>query len=162
MIAHDIRYTVLEDEPYLLSWLQDKNNLQWFPISDGDEVKEAAKNWIAYSKFKCSLTTTVDNQPAAIGTLFLMPYRKVAHHCMFYLLVDSKLQKKGLGRSMLKNLLNLARNYFRLESVYAEIFNDCPITKLLEENKFEFIIQQNHFLKDNTTYKSRIILEHFF
>jgi len=162
MVEHDIRYTVIEDEPHLVTWLSDKDNLMWFPLASENEVKEAAKNWIAYSKFKCSLTATINKTPCAIGTLFLMPYRKVAHHCMFYLIVDKKWQKQGIGESMLKNLFNLAKNYFRLESIHAEVYGGCPILPLLAQNNFIEFARQEHFVKEGTEYKERILLEHFF
>ena len=42
-----------------------------------------------------SLTATINHVPCGIGTLFLMPYKKVAHHCLFKLIVDPHWQRKG-------------------------------------------------------------------
>ena len=155
---HDIRYSEASDERALLKWLLDPDDLQWFPMSEGEELNIAVRNWIGFSKFRSSLTATVKGEPAAVGTLFLMPYKKVAHQASFYLIVDKRWRKKGIGDSMLKNLLNLAKNYFRLDSLYAEIYEGCPILSVLEKNGFERFVYQKDFVKDNG-YKARIILE---
>ena len=51
-----------------------------------------------------------------------MPYKKVAHHCLFKIVVDPKHQRKGIGRALLKNLKHLAKTYFHLELMHIEVF----------------------------------------
>lgn len=162
MLEHDIRYTRPDDLCFLEKWLMDSDNLKWFPVSSIEEIKEMAKNWVSYYKINSSLTATIGSVPCAIGTLFLMPYRKTMHHCMFYLIVDSAFKKQGIGTSMVKNLLNLASNYFCLESVYAEIYEGCPILSILQKLDFEVFAIQEKFVKSQGGYKERILLEHFF
>lgn len=159
---HDIRYTDFYDLGHLTQWLSNPEILQWYPMSIGKEVEEAAKNWIGFSKYKCSLTATVKNEVCGIATLYLMPYRKVSHHCMFYMIVDSKWQRQGIGTSLLRNLMNLAGNYFSLESIHTEVFEGSPIIPLLEKLKFESFAKLEHFAKVDGKYLSRILYEHVF
>lgn len=161
MLDHEIRYSTLDDEQYLVKWLSDVENSQWFPVSTEQEIKDWSKNWIGFSKFKSSLTATVENIPYSIGTLFLMPYRKVAHQCLFYMIVDKNYRGQGIGFSMLKNLLNLAKNYFHLELIYAEVFEKCPILPLMAKLNFETFAIQDNFVHDAEGYKQRILLEHY-
>ncbi len=161
-ISFDIRYSQMEDGSALHSWLSDPETHVWFPVSTAKEIEDFAKNWIGFSRFRSSLTATVLAKPVAIGTLFLLPYKKVAHQCSMYLVVDPEMRGKGIGTSMVKNLLNLAANYFRFESVYAEIYEGCPLLSILNKSSFEQIVYQERFVKDEGRYLARILMEHTF
>src|SRR6185295_18423587 len=100
----DIRYTYITDAKYLKEWLKAPGVSHWFPMSTEKEIDDAAQAWMGFSRYSCSLTCTVDSIPCAIGTLFLMPYRKVAHHCLIKLIVDPNYRRRGIGTSLLKNL----------------------------------------------------------
>ena len=78
----DIRYSENEDLAGLERLFEEPSACDDFPFGF-DERKDALKNWIGFSKYKASLTGTIKGEPVAIGTLFLMPYKKVAHHCSF-------------------------------------------------------------------------------
>ncbi len=155
----DIRYSTLEDLSYLQEWFKGPKAFDDFPFNP-KESDDMLKNWIGFSKFKASLTGTIRDIPAAIGTLFLMPYRKVAHHCSFYLIVEAKHRRKGIGESMVKNLLHLAKTKFRLESVHAEIYEGSPILSVLKKLQFVEFVRQENYVKVDGKYKARILLEY--
>lgn len=157
----DIRYTTMEDLPYLQEWFQDPAACDDYPFN-ATEKEDSLKNWIGFSKFKASLTGTIENVPVAIGTLFLMPYRKVAHHCSFYLMVDPKHRRKGIGTSMLRNLLHLAQNRFKLESVHVEIYEPSALLPILLKLGFEQSVRQENFVRIDGCPRARLLLEHFF
>ena len=161
MPGFDIRYSTLEDLPYLQQWFQDDTACGDYPFGPV-EKEEALKNWMGFAKYKASLTGTMDDLPCAIGTLFLMPYRKVAHHCSFYLIVDPTHRRKGIGASMLRNLLHLAKDRFRLESVHVETFEPSALLPLLQKLNFELFARQENFVRYDGCSKARLLLEHFF
>ena len=132
-----------------------------FPF-DFEEKDESLKNWIGFAKYKASLTGLMNGVPCAIGTLFLMPYRKVAHHCSFYLMVDPTQRRKGIGTSMIRNLLHLAKIRFRLESVHVEIFPPSALVSVVEKLNFKPFARQDDFVKIGDCSRPRILLEHFF
>lgn len=157
----DIRFS----EPSDLSFLQKCFSVQGacddFPFGT-NEMEDALKNWIGFSKYKASLTGALENVPCALGTLFLMPYKKVAHHCSFYLIVDPEHRRKGIGTAMIRNLLHLAKTRFRLESVHAELYEPSGLVPLLQKLEFiEFARQENYIHIDGCT-RPRILMEHFF
>lgn len=159
----DIRYSEMSDLKMLKKWLSRKEDLFWFPFSGGEKIDESARNWIGFSRYRASLTAIHQNKPCGIGTLFLMPYKKVAHNCLIYLIVDPKYRKKGIGRSLVKNLKNLAQNYFSLEGIYAEIFEGCELLSILEKEGFKISAMQENYVKDaEGKYRSRILMEIFF
>jgi len=156
----DIRYTSLDDEKYLLEWIKQEENNKWFPMSTEKEIAISCKNWVGFSRFKCSLTATIEGKPVGLVTLFLMPYRKVAHLCMFYLIVDQNMTKKGIGTALLRNAINLAKKYFRLESLYVEVFEGAPVIKLLEKFNFKKFAEQPDFVREDGISMSRVLMEH--
>jgi putative acetyltransferase len=155
----DIRYTHVDDAPYLREWLDSAGMLHWFPMSVEKEVEDAAACWIGFCRYSCSLTATVQGVPCGIGTLFLMPYRKVAHHCIFKLIVNPKYQRQGIGTSLLKNLKHLAKNYFRLEMIHIEVFEGNPIIELLLKSGFEEFARQERYVKEEGRYLARILFQ---
>ncbi|NGX33216.1 MAG: hypothetical protein K1060chlam4_01277, partial [Candidatus Anoxychlamydiales bacterium] len=117
----DIRYTQMSDYGHLFKWLKEKENNEWFIFSTKKEIENSARNWIGFSKFKASLTGVLNDRVVAIANLFLMPYKKLAHEAMIYLIVDKDFRKKGIGSDMLKNLIHLAKNDFKLETIFVEV-----------------------------------------
>ncbi|MBS0653306.1 MAG: GNAT family N-acetyltransferase [Verrucomicrobia bacterium] len=157
----DIRYTYLTDAPYLRDWLLMEEVQRWFPVSQEKEIDDAAQCWVGFSRYNSSLTATIDNVPCGMGTLFLMPYKKVAHHCLFKLVVEPKHQRRGIGRALLRNLKHLAKNHFRLELMHIEVFEGNPFIHLLEELDFHEFARQEKFVKDGGRYLSRILYQSY-
>ena len=159
----DIRYTSMKDLKQLLEWVKKPENSKWFPFTTKNEIESSAKNWIAFSKYRASLTGSLNNEIVAIGTLFLMPYKKLAHEAMFYLIVDEKHRREGIGQDMLKNLINLAQNHFKLETVFAEVYAGCPIIGLLKKMKFEKSATQEKYVKEGPNkYLDRLLFDIWF
>ena len=157
----DIRFTDQDDLFSLQKWFSIAGTCDDFPFGDG-EVDEALKNWIGFAKYKASLTAMIHNVPCAIGTLFLMPYKKVAHHCAFYLIVDPEHRRKGIGTAMVRNLLHLAKTRFRLESVHAELYDPSAMHPLLLKLRFKEFARQDNFVHVDGCSRARILMEHFF
>jgi putative acetyltransferase len=155
----DIRFSTMEDGVWLEKWLLTPGMLHWFPMSAGKEIGENVQNWIGFSRFNASLTALIDETPCAIGTLFLMPYRKVAHECLFKLIVDPKWQRKGIGRSLMRNLMHLAKNRFMLEFMQTDLVEGNPLEHLLQELQFYSVVKQENFFKEEGRYFGRILME---
>jgi RimJ/RimL family protein N-acetyltransferase len=159
--GYDIRYTYVSDMPYLRDWLNHPDTLHWFPMDQEKEIEDAVQCWIGFSRYSSSLTATMDGVPCAIGTLFLMPYQKVTHHCLFKMIVDPKYQRKGIGSSLLKNLKHLAKQYFRLELMHIEVFEGNPIVHLLHQSDFHKFARQERYVKENGKYLARILYQSY-
>lgn len=180
---HEIRYTTLHDAPYLKQWLcfseeredhrtqgvvADSDSpfaqgppsmLHWFPMSDEKELEDAVQCWIGFSRWSCSLTATLNDVPCGIGTLFLMPYIKVAHHALIKVIVDPHYQRQGIGTSLLKNLKHLAKNYFRLDLIHTEVYEGNPFIHLLQKGGFEECARQERYVKEGDRYLARLIFQ---
>ena len=152
---YNIRYTIREDAKELRSWLCQVPVLYWFPMSTESEVDLFIKNWIGCCDLKCSLTAVMDTIAVGIATLFIVPCKKMAHLGMGYVVVDPIFQQKGVGTSLTRNLVHLAKDYFFLESIYFEVYEECPIISILQKQGFNEIFRQDKFIKMNTKYLAR-------
>ncbi|MBS0619877.1 MAG: GNAT family N-acetyltransferase [Verrucomicrobia bacterium] len=156
----DIRYTYVTDTPYLRDWVSNPEVRYWFPVLEQKEIDDAVQCWIGFSRYSSSLTATSNGTPCAIGTLFLMPYRKVAHHCLFKLVVDPKFQGKGIGSLLLRNLKHLAKNYFHLELMHTEVFEgNARWIHVLEKHDFRVFAKQERYVKEEGNYRARILYQ---
>ncbi len=157
----DLRYTYVTDLPYLKEWVETPETLHFFPMQEEKEIVDALQCWIGFSRYSCSLTAVIDGVPCGIGTLFLMPYRKLSHHCQIKMVVDPKWRKQGVGSSLLKNLKHLAKTQFRQELVHIEVFEGNPIIDLLKKYDFHEFARQEKFVKEDGKYYARILLESY-
>jgi RimJ/RimL family protein N-acetyltransferase len=109
----EIRYTELSDTPHVRDWLMDPTVATWFPMADAIEIDDAANRWVSFARYRCSLTAVMDGVPCGIATLYLQPYKKLAHQCEFGIIVAPGFRNKGIGSDLLKNLIHLAKEYFK-------------------------------------------------
>lgn len=143
---YDIRYSNKDDLPFLEKWLGMER--RWYPVSSDQDVKNMAINWIGFHRYGASLTATYKGDVAGIATLFLMPYRKVIHHCLVYFIVNPDLRRKGVGTSLIKNINHLGKSYFRFEWMNIEVFEGCSAIPLLEKMGYYEVVKQDKFVKE--------------
>lgn len=154
-----VRYTEIEDAPYLREWLSEPGILKWFPMQEPLEVEDAVRHWIGFSRYKCSLTAVMDGVPCGLTTLYLMPYRKVSHQCLFSIIVAKEYRKRGIGSLLLNNLIHLAKEQFRLEVLYLEVYEGNPALTLYQKFGFKEVGYQQYFIKEDGQYLGKTIME---
>lgn len=155
----EIRYSTLEDGPNLKEWLEEPGILRGFPMADPLEVEDSVKHWIGFSKYKSSLTATIDGKPVGIATLCLMPYRKLIHQCLVSIIVSKEARGKGVGTLLMNNLIHLAKDYFGIEVLYLEVYEGNRALSLYKRFGFREIGFQKHFMKEDGEYIGKIIME---
>ena len=154
-----LRYTVFEDAEFLKQWLQEPGILRGFPMQDPAEVEDSVKHWIGFSKYKSSLTATMDDKPVGIATLCLMPYRKLAHQCLVSIIVSQEVRSKGVGTILMNNLMHLAKDYFGIEVLYLEVYEGNRAISLYHRFGFREVGFQKHFMKEEGEYIGKIVME---
>ncbi len=155
----DIRYTDPTDETALRKWLEDQAVLNQFPATTPGEINMLVPNWIGFHRFKSSLTALYQGEIIGIGTLLLMPYYKLIHHCLTSVVVDPKHQGQGFGTALVRNLKHLAKDYFHFQMMYAEIYNGSKLETILKKQGFTETLRQEKFVKSDGHYRARILLE---
>ena len=158
----EVRYTEPGDGKYLHQWLQEPGILRWFPMYDEMEIEDAVGRWIAFSRYKCSLTAVLNGEPCGIVTLYLQPYRKLAHQCEFGIIVGGGYRNQGVGGELIKNAINLARNYFNIELLHLQVYAENPAVHLYERWGFKEFGRQSHWLKEAPgDFRARMFMERF-
>ena len=154
-----IRFSEESDQKLLVEWLMQPGVLRWFPFSDLREIEDAARIWIANAKFKACLTALWEGEPCGIANLYLQPYRKLAHQCLFAVVVDEKHRGKGVGSKLLGDLISLAKERFSLELLHLEVYEGNPAVNLYKRLGFEQYGFQRHFVKDNGQYLGKLMMQ---
>src|ERR1700738_716412 len=111
-----------EDAPYLTEWLTEPSILRWFPMCDAREIDDAVRVWISYSRIQAGLTAEWDGIPSGITNLYLQPYRKLVHTCLFSIIVRKDMRGKGIGKDLLEELMKLAKHKFHIEILHLEVY----------------------------------------
>ncbi len=156
----EIRYTEAEDAKYLKEWLNEAEILRWFPMADDVEIEDAVNRWIAFSRYKCSLTAVKDGVPCGLATLYLQPYKKLAHQCEFGIIVGKGYRNQGIGSELIKNIEHLAKDHFRIELLHLQVYAENPAIHLYERLGFKEFGRQTDWIKeDENTYVGRIFME---
>jgi len=114
----EIRYTELTDGKYLKEWLQEPGVLRWFPMYDEVEIDDAVGRWVGFSRYKCSLSAVMNGVPCGLATLYLQPYKKLAHQCEFGIIIGGNFRGQGVGSELLQSLIHLAKERFGIDATF--------------------------------------------
>lgn len=157
-----IRYTELEDGPYLRQWLLEPTTSRGFPMSDVVEVDDATNRWVALSRYKCSLTAVYDGVPCGLTTLYLQPYKTLAHQCEFGIIVGADYRGRGVGEELLNAIIALAKDPFRIEVLHLTVLGDNPAMRLYRRFGFREFGRQARWRKDeHGIYTPRVFMEKY-
>ena len=156
----EIRYTEPEDGKFLREWFSEPDVGRWFPLNDEVEIDDAVVRWISFCRYRCSLTAVINGVPVGMATLYLQPYKKLAHQCEFGIIVGGHSRNRGLGKMLLKNLIHLAKEYFRIELLHLQIYDENPAIHLYRQFEFREFGRQTNWIKETDSgYRSRVFME---
>lgn len=155
-----IRFTEINDGKYLKEWLEDDGVNRWFPMYDAPEIEDAVGRWVGFSRYRCSLTAVVDGLPVGIATLYLQPYRKLAHQCEFGIIIAPNARNKGIGNFLLEQLEKLAKDTFKIELIHLQVYQDNPAKRLYERRGYTTFGEQAKWIKEiDGSYTGRTFME---
>lgn len=151
------RFAEDSDQKDLIEWLLQPGVLQGFPLTDLREIEDAARIWVGYSKHHAVLTALWDGVPCGIAVLYIQPYQKLAHQCLLAIIVDEKYRGTGVGEKLMKELMALGKERFKLEFVHLEVYEGNRAINLYRRLGFEEYGVQRHFIKEVQDGKPRYI-----
>lgn len=154
-----IRDAVDSDQKCLVNWLSQKDVLRWFPLADSKEIEDAARIWLSYSKLNAVLTALWDGKPCGIANLYIQPFKKLSHQCLFAIIVDENYRGKGVGTKLLGDLIDLAKNQFSIEILHLEVYEGNPAIGLYEKLGFTEYGRQKRFVKEDGNYLTKILMQ---
>lgn len=156
----EVRYTEPEDGKYLKEWLMEPEVMRWFPMDDDVEIEDAVVRWIAFYRYKCSLTMLKDGVPCGLATLYLQPYHKLVHQCEFGIIVGKGYRNVGIGTYLMSSLIHLAKEKFKIELLHLQVYAENPAINLYKRFGFKEFGRQNGWIKEKDgRYVARLFME---
>ncbi len=156
----NVRFATEEDGEYLTKWFEEPGVLRWFPCQEQKEVEDTVKMLVGFSRWKCALVAEYDGVPVGFAVLFLHAYKKIAHQCLFGMIVDQEYRNMGIGTQLVLHIFELAKKNFNLETLYLEVFEGNPAISLYRRMGFKEVGYHKHWLKeDDGQFRSKISME---
>ena len=156
----EIRPAVEADRFALEEWLMEPEVLQFYPMSNLQEVREAVKGWLFYTRMNSVYTITVDHKPAGMALLYVQPVAKLKHQSLFAIVVGGKYRNRGLGTKLMEYLIDQAKNTFHMQYLYLEVYEGNPAYNLYKRLGFKEFARHPRFLKEaNGTYSTKILMQ---
>lgn len=153
------RLTELEDAPLLTRWLLDPEILRWFPMINAKEVEDAVRVWVGYSRQGAGLTALWNGKPCGMANLYIQPYQKLKHTCLFSVIVESSMRGKGVGSALISALMKHAKEKFGIEILHLEVYENNPAKKLYQRLGFTEFGCQSHFIKEQGEYRGKTYMQ---
>lgn len=153
------RLTGVEDAPNLLRWISDPQILRWFPMFDAREIEDSVRIWTGYSRIEAGITVECDGEPVGMANLYIQPYKKLAHTCLFAIIVKAEMRGKGIGRALLDYLMKYAKEKFKIEILHLEVYEGNPAKRLYERAGFKEFGCQTRFIKEDGKYIAKIFMQ---
>ena len=154
-----IRFTEQEDARYLTKWLEEPAILRWFPMCDLREIDDAVRIWMSYARIQSALTVECEGKPCGLANLYIQPFEKLKHTCLFAIIVQKEYRSKGVGKQLLNELMQLAKLKFHIEILHLEVYEENPAIRLYQRVGFVEFGRQKHFIKEEKGYLDKIFMQ---
>lgn len=154
-----IRNSKPGDITFLVQWFLEPGTLKWFPMKYRAEVEDAARNCLFYARYNAAWTATYKNVPCGFINLYLQPFQKLSHQCLFPIIVTSKFRGKGIGSKLIKHAINEGKNKFKLEYLHLEVYQGNPAKALYEKLGFVQYGVHKRFIKDGDEYLDNHLMQ---
>lgn len=147
------------DAQELKRWLMDPVILRWFPMCNEREVDDSVRIWMGYAKLGAGITALWEGVPCGMFNLYIQPFKKLKHTCLFSIIVDEKYRGKGVGKALIEQGQKLAKERFNIEILHLEVYQGNPAQRLYERMGFVVYGSQPHFIKDQGEYITKIFMQ---
>lgn len=149
-----------EEGASLTKWLLDPIVLRGFPMTDEKEIDDSVRVWMSYMKKGMGLAAWWDGTLCGIATLYIQPFQKLAHTCLFSIVVSEEFRGRGIGTALLGDLIELAKHRFHIEILHLEVYEGNPAERLYKRLGFEPFGKQGHFSKEGSgQYRAKIFMQ---
>jgi putative acetyltransferase len=154
-----IRLTEQEDGPHLARWLNDPEILIWYPMCNEREIEDSVRIWLGYCKIKSTFTALWNNEPCGMAVMYIQPFKKLAHQCLFAIIVSKEYRNRGVGKALIEELMKIAKENFKIEIFHLEVYQDNPAINLYRRLGFKEFGYQEHFIKEMGKYRGKIFMQ---
>lgn len=148
-----------EDGKALIQWLDSKEVLRNFPMTNMVEIEDAVQIWLSYTQLNAAISCEVDGKLAGMSVLYLQLFEKMKHQCLFAITTAPEYRGKGVGSKLLEYTMGHARETLHLEKLHLEVYEGNPAYRLYQRMGFTEYGRHENFLKDGDEYITKIVME---
>lgn len=154
-----IRPSIETDAALLSRWIVKPDVLRWFPMSDLREIEDSIRIWMGYTRFGASFTAEYDGKQAGMAVLYIQPYQKFSHQCLFAIIVSEEFRNLGIGKALIEHFEKVAREKFNIELLHLEVYEGNPAIHLYQRLGFKEYGRHPRFIKDSGKYIGKILMQ---
>jgi len=154
-----VRLATEGDKENFLKWFEDRSVLRYYPMCNDREVEDAVRNIMTYAKNGSVLVAEVDGKPCGFGNLYIQPFKKLSHQCLFSILVDKEYRGQGVGTKLMEEMEKLGKEKFGLEFLHLEVYEGNPAQRLYDRFGYKEYGHHEHFLKEKGEYITKIMMQ---
>ena len=154
-----IRLSKEEEASILTQWIARPDDLRWFPMTDQREIDDAVRIWVGYTLRHASFTAEYEGEIAGMAVLYLQPYQKLAHHCLFAIIVSAKHRNLGIGKALIEHFEKVAKDEFHIEIMHLEVYENNPAIHLYQRLGYKEYGRHPRFIKENGKYICKILMQ---
>ncbi len=160
-LSDKVKFRISEtsDALPLKKWFLEPGILEGFPMISEREIDDAIRIWLSYIKIGATLTAEIDRKPCGMANLYIQPFKKLSHQCLFVIIVDKDYRGQGVGNKLLRQLNTLAKETFHIEILHLEVYEHNPAYYIYERFGFKEYGRHENFLKDQGKYSTKILME---
>jgi ribosomal protein S18 acetylase RimI-like enzyme len=152
-----MRFATDEDISFVVEWLKDESLAPFLQVEMEKEIKDLAHMVCDYGKKECALILEDHQVPMGIAALQMLPFKKIHHHCLLFLLIDPKQREKGFGKKLLNEIEQIGKKQLHLEFIECELYEN-PSIGWFEKQGYRQTIRQENFLHVKGQERARSVL----
>ncbi len=150
-----------EDALFLKKWLSAPDILLYFPMDGEKEIEDSVRIWTEYGKKGMGITALWDGAPVGAVVMYVQGYKKLAHTCLFSIIVAEERRGFGVGGALIEELMVLAKNTFQIEILHLEVYDGNPAKRLYERLGFTPFGAHDCFTKENGKCRRKIFMQKY-
>ncbi len=137
-----------KDGPAIEENLMEPGVLRYFPMCNLREVKDSVSIWLQNAKKGYAFTAELDGKPVGMMQLYINPYAKLNHQCLFSIVIDVNHRGQGIGTKLLNYVFDIAKTKFNIEQIHLEVYEGNPAKRLYDRLGFQEYGRHTNFLKE--------------
>lgn len=158
-----IRMSEINDIFYLEEWLKSVDHVLSFPGIASDNLRVVdygIQKWSFAFYFNTSLTVLLDDVPVGIASFWLYDSESMKHHAMFGIIVDPEFRSYGIGKILMNNLIDFAKNILNLQFIELTVVKEnTRAVKFYKNFGFKkIVVYKDYIIDKNNTYKSMMLM----
>ncbi len=149
------------DSAFLKKWLSAPDILLYFPMEGEKEIDDSVRVWTEYGQKGMGITSLWEGEPCGMIVMYLQAYQKLAHTCLFSIIVSEDRRGQGVGRALIEEMMILAKNTFQIEILHLEVYDGNPAKHLYERLGFTTFGAHKCFTKENGKCRCKIFMQKY-